>query len=157
MSVDNFAQLKSQFIFDIKSIVEMEEIPSDLIINWDQTGIKYMPVSNWIIADEGSKWVEVVGADDKRQITTAITLSGDFLHPQLTYKGTTSKCLPSVHFPVGWDVTFSENDWSNEGTMVSYLDKVLIPYIARTRIKNQLDGTYPALVIYDTLVHRKNS
>ena len=30
--------------------------------------------------------------------------------------------------------------------MVSYLDKVLIPYIARTRI----DVTYPALVIYDT-------
>ena len=55
-----------------------------------------------------------------------------------------------MHFPVGWDVTFSENHWSNEGTMVSYLDKVLIPYIARMRITNQLDVTYPALVIYDT-------
>ena len=89
----------------------MEEIPSDLIINWDQTGIKYIPVSNWTMADEGSKRVEVVGADDKRQITAVfgITLSGNFLHPQLIYKGTTTKCLPSVHFPVGWDVRFSEN------------------------------------------------
>ena len=58
--------MKSQFIFDIKLIVEMEEIPSDLIINWDQTGIKYIPVSNWTMADEGSKRLEVVGADDKR-------------------------------------------------------------------------------------------
>ena len=63
----------------------MEEIPSDLIINWDQAAIKYVPVSNWTMADEGSQQVEVVGADDKRQITAVfgITLLGDFLPPQL--------------------------------------------------------------------------
>ena len=25
----------------------MEEIPDELVINWDQTGIKYVPVSQW--------------------------------------------------------------------------------------------------------------
>ena len=52
------------------------------------------------MADEGSKQVEIVGADDKRQITAVfgITLLGDFLHPQLIY---TTKCLPSVRFPAG--------------------------------------------------------
>ena len=45
VSVDNFILLKSQFIFDIQSIVEMEEIPGDLIINWDQTAIKYVCTS----------------------------------------------------------------------------------------------------------------
>jgi len=33
VSITNFAQLKSQFLYDIQSIVEMEDIPSDLIIN----------------------------------------------------------------------------------------------------------------------------
>ena len=31
----------------------MEEIPSNMIINWNQTAIKYIPVSNWTMADEG--------------------------------------------------------------------------------------------------------
>ncbi len=60
---------KTQFLFDIDTIVEMEEIPRDLIINWDHTGIKYVPVSNWTMAKEGSKRVAIVGIDDKRQIT----------------------------------------------------------------------------------------
>ena len=44
VSVENFDLLKSQFLFDIQSIVEM-----------DQTGIKYVPVSSWTMASEGSK------------------------------------------------------------------------------------------------------
>ena len=31
--------MKEQFLFDIKVVVEMEEIPLELIINWNQTGI----------------------------------------------------------------------------------------------------------------------
>ena len=41
VSVDNFNQLKSQFIFDIQSIVEMEEILSDLIINRQSSTSQY--------------------------------------------------------------------------------------------------------------------
>jgi len=34
----------------------MEDIPEDLIIiNWDQTGLKYVPVSDWTFAEKGSK------------------------------------------------------------------------------------------------------
>ena len=47
----------------------MEEIPDDLIINWDQTGIKYVPVSNWTMEVKGGKRVEAAGVDNKRQIT----------------------------------------------------------------------------------------
>jgi len=31
-----------------------------------------------------------------------------------------------------------------------YLNKILFPYIARMRVKNQLDVAHPALVIYNT-------
>ena len=97
VAVKTFAQVKAQFLFDIQSLIEIEEILSSLIINWDQTAIKYIPVSTWTIADEGSKRVEIVGADDKRQITAvfAITPLGDFLAPQLIYQGTTSYQVPT--------------------------------------------------------------
>ena len=85
VSLSDFEQYKAQFLFDITSIVEMEEIPKCLVINWDHTGINYVPVSKWTMAKEGSKRVDIVGIDDKRQITAVFgcTMDGDFLPPQI--------------------------------------------------------------------------
>ena len=93
-----------------------------------------------------------MGADDKRQTTAvfAITPLGDFLAPQLIYQGTTTKRLPSVRFPHGFDVTCTDNHWSNECTMECYLDNILLPYITTTRAKYKLDATQPAMVVFDT-------
>ena len=76
-------------------IVAIEEVPPCLVINWDQTGIKYVPVSNWTMAKQSA---EIVGVSDKRQITTVFpgTLSGTFLPPQIIYKGKTKACLPDL-------------------------------------------------------------
>ena len=39
----NFDDIKDQFLLDIKCVVSFEEIPAQLVINWDQTGIHYAP------------------------------------------------------------------------------------------------------------------
>ena len=74
---------KAQFLFDVKAVIETEEIPCELVINWDQTGFHYVPLSTWTMAKEGSIQVEMAGIDDKRQITTVFsdTMAGDFLPP----------------------------------------------------------------------------
>ena len=84
IEIENFEEVKAQFLLDIKVVCEMEEIPFDLVINWDQTGIQYVP---WTVEKEGTKRVEIVAVDDKRQITAVFagTLTGDFLPPQLIY------------------------------------------------------------------------
>ena len=41
--VEHFEVFKSHILFDIKATVEMKEILLELIINWDQTGIKIVP------------------------------------------------------------------------------------------------------------------
>ncbi len=46
----------------------MEEIPPELILNWDQTGIHLVPAAAWTMDQIGSKRVEV-GVNDKKQIT----------------------------------------------------------------------------------------
>ena len=93
----------------------MEEIPDDLMINWDQTGIKYVPVSNWTMEVKGAKRVEVAGVDDKRQIMVLLscTLNGKLLPVQVVYKGKTPACLSKVPLPSGWHITFNPNHWSN--------------------------------------------
>ena len=135
LTVQRFEELKQQYLLDIKAVVEMEEIPHDLIINWDQTGINYVPVSQWTMAKEGSKRVEIVGVNDKRQITAVFagSLAGDFLPVQLVYQGKTKKCLPYVEFPANWHVTATPNHWCNEVTTLDYVQKIIIPYIRRRK------------------------
>ena len=151
VTVQNFEEVKAQFLLDIKVIVEMEGIPFDLVINWDQTGIHYVPVGSWTMEKEGSKRVEIVAVDDKRQITAVFagSLTGDFLPPQLIYKGTTKRCLPGVNFPADWHITHSHNHWSNESTMKAYINEILLPYISQKRKERKLHEDYPALVIFD--------
>ena len=37
----------------------------ELILNWNQTGIKTLPIYTWTMAPKGSKRVEMVGLKDK--------------------------------------------------------------------------------------------
>ena len=43
----NFEEIKEQFLLDIKSLIVMEDIPKELLINWDQTAMKIVPSSSW--------------------------------------------------------------------------------------------------------------
>jgi len=104
----------------------MDEIPPELIINFDQTGLNVVPVSDWTMESAEVKRVEVAGKDDKKQLTALLAglLTGDFLPPQIIYQGKTTD------FPENWHITFSINHWSNEIMKKEYLDNVLLPYIS---------------------------
>ena len=64
---------------------------------------------------EGTKRVEIIAADDRRQITAVFagTATGDFLPPQLIYKGTTTRCLPTTPFPTDWHITYNDTHRGN--------------------------------------------
>ena len=63
---EQFHKLKEEFLLEVKNIVAMNEIPYELILNFDQTGLNYVPVTHWTMEKEGAKRVEVVAKDDKR-------------------------------------------------------------------------------------------
>ena len=46
-AIADFDCVKRQFLEDVVATVEMEEIPQELILNWDQTGIRIVPSNNW--------------------------------------------------------------------------------------------------------------
>lgn len=62
MTIENFDE---SFLLRVKATIEMGKIPSDLIINFDQTAINYMPTTSWTLKKEGSKRVEIKGANDE--------------------------------------------------------------------------------------------
>ena len=87
VTVENFEQLKKEFLLQINQVIVMDEIPADLIINFDQTGLQFVPVSEWTMEAEGTKRVEVAGKDNKRQLTAVLgrSMAGEFLPPQLIH------------------------------------------------------------------------
>ena len=151
VAVEQFEVLKTQYLFDIKATVEMMEIPPELVINWDQTGIKIVPVSSWMMEKKGAKRVEIAGVDDKRQITAvfAATAVGEFLPIQLIYQGKTPASLPAFTFPGDWSITYTPNRWANEQTTKTYIEKIILPYVSEKRRQLNLEDDHPALVIFD--------
>ena len=68
-TVINFDELKETFLQDIKHSILMDEIPPQLVINFNQTGIHYVPVSSWSMEMEGAKRLKMVGKGNRHQIT----------------------------------------------------------------------------------------
>ncbi len=124
-----------KFLQEIIDIFTMENIPPDLIINWDQIGLYLVPSTNWTMAKKRSTRIPICGLQDKRMITGVFcgSLIGEFLPPQLIYGGKTNRCHPLSPFPSKWDITHNAKHWSNETTMIRYLDNVIVPFITSTR------------------------
>ena len=77
----NFEEIKKMYINEIKSVVAIEKIPPQLVMNWDHTATKIVPSSSWTVGKKGIKHIEIVAIDDKRQTTGMLTytLDGTFL------------------------------------------------------------------------------
>ena len=112
----DFDELKEQFIQDICTIVEFEEVPLTLVINWDQTGIKYVPVSNWTLRQKDQSAPRFVGWTIKTDHSTSCWyIDWDVFTPSIDLY---SACLTAVHFPKTWDIMHNDNHWANETTML---------------------------------------
>ena len=91
------------YLHNIVMIVEKYEIPHSLIMNLDQTPLKYIPATNHTMAKQNSKSVSIAESSDKRSITDTfnITLNGHFLPMQLIYGGgKQSKASLGLSFPM---------------------------------------------------------
>jgi len=130
--------------------VKENKIPPQLVINFDQTGVKLVPTSEWTVAAEGANQVEITGCDDKSEITAVlgISLAGTLLPRQVIYAGKTDHCHPVFNFPSQWNITHSENYWSNGVTMLEYADKILVPFCNRMRRSLELPADQKALLIF---------
>ena len=114
LSVADIAKLRKSYLLQIKGMVDAHNIPSQLVINWDQAGIKLVPS----------------GLNDKHQVTATLagTLSGKILPLQILYQGKTERCHPSQTFPDGFDIWHTPNHWANEETTLRFIENVILPY-----------------------------
>lgn len=143
-------EVSLRFTSKIAADVKKHSIPEELIINWDQTPLKYVPCGQWTMAEKGSSKVALAGLSDKRAITGVLASSaaGDMLPFQLIYPGKTERCHPVASFPGGFSIVHNKNHWSTGETMVLYIQTILAPYIQKTRVELGVPNM-PAIIIYD--------
>ena len=42
-TVENFAEIKTAFLLEVKHVISVDEIPAEFVINFDQTGLNIVP------------------------------------------------------------------------------------------------------------------
>lgn len=144
-------EAKLLFQHQIASLVEEHAIPPSLIMNFDQTPLKYAPVYSNSLAKKGSKHVAIAGGSFKEAITATFgaTYANKFLPMQLIYKGKTQKSFPRVDFPTSFSLSANEKHFSNTQESLKLLDEIIMPYVEKERDMLQLAHDQPALLIID--------
>jgi hypothetical protein len=81
--------------------IKEEDIPSDILVNMDQTQIIYMQGSKLTWAKTGSHQVTVISEDEKRTFTVVVSVlnSRELLLFQVIYQGQSAKSCPSESAP----------------------------------------------------------
>ena len=97
------------------STVEKYQIQISMILNLDQTLLKYAPCSRKTIAPKNSKHVAISGTSNKKTITGTfvITLDRHCLPSELIYGDKTTISLSKFKFPKEFSLSVYEKHFSN--------------------------------------------
>ena len=116
------------------------------------------PPGNIPLIQKGAKTVPIKGIDDKRQITATFTVSmtGKFLPIRLIYERKTPRCLTRFDFPADFNVTFSDNHWSNTEKSIELFEKVIFPYLKQAKASLKYPKEQMSLIIMDTFKGQDN-
>ncbi|KAF9520263.1 hypothetical protein BS47DRAFT_1287271, partial [Hydnum rufescens UP504] len=121
--------------------IKMFDVPAELVINVDQTGVCLIPARNKTWVPTGSKQVNTFGKEEKQQFTLMVASSaaGDLLPFQAIIKGKTLRSLPSNNsqaegeqMGIIWTLG-GENHWSSLKAMKMWMNDVPVPHIERVK------------------------
>ena len=81
-------------------------------------------------------------------------MTGMFLPIQIIYEGKTPRCLPSFDFPTDFNVTFSDNNWSNKEKSIELF--VIFPYLKQAKASLKYSKELMSLIIMDPFKGQDN-
>ena len=113
-----------------------------IVINFDQTPSKFVPVASTTLAKRNTKQVYVKGST-----TFTVTLEGRFLGMQLIC-GKTHQSLPNFKFPKKFSLSVNPKHYNNETKSIQFINEILVPYIQQKREKLNAPNQQ-ALAIFD--------
>lgn len=138
------------FLFGVSILVNENNIPPELVINFDETGLELCAAGKRTFAQKGSIQVEIIGIDDKRQITagSAASMRGEKLDVQLIFKGKTKRCYPEKE-KKGFLYCHSDSHWQTPQTTEELLDSIILPFFVKKRQEMELPKDQWCLLLWD--------
>ncbi|GLB39952.1 hypothetical protein LshimejAT787_0704620 [Lyophyllum shimeji] len=139
---DAMEQIERTF-YRVVHLVNLYDIPPELVINMDQTGVILLMSKKRTFAPTNSKQVDISFHDEKRAYTLCVasTPAGDILPFQQVWSGKTANSLPNASAPgysdaleEGFDFAFADSPkksshFSTFKTMREWIKNILKPYI----------------------------
>ena len=142
---DDLEDARKIFLTDIVETVALNDIPGELIFNWDQTGINLVPRTKWTMDKKGKKQIEIARLQDKRQITAVLCGSFVGISTSTVNIWRQDQTMSSIlHY---WVISHSANHWSNEVTILQYIREVIVPFVGSVRQQLELPDT-PCIYFY---------
>ena len=122
-----------------------------MVLNIDQTPLKYVPCGKTPVAEKSSSTVPINGVSDKRMITATFTISldGKFLPIQLIYAGKTERSIPKIKFTKSFLLSTNPTHFSNETESLKLMKEIVIPYFQTERKKLGLAANHSGSIIMD--------
>lgn len=161
VNIPDGARKEMEFLFhhEIVTLIEKHNIPHSMIINIDQTPLKYVPTGNFTLAKRGSASVVMEAASDKRSITGTfgITFTNKFLPIQLIYGGKTEQSLPRFKFPDGFSLSANPTHYSNTTESIKIIEEIISPYLKEERATLKLPPDQKGLLIMDVFTGQMTS
>ena len=111
----------------ISTLILEHHIPAPLVVNLHQAPLSYVSPRKYTFSFKGAKNVPIKGVDDKRQITETfvISLTGNFLPIQLSYKEKTKRYLRKFNFPSTFSLSYTENHLSNTKKSIVFFEQII--------------------------------
>ena len=93
-------QIQENFLADIQAEVPMNEVPPDLIFNWDQTALHLVSTGWQTMHHAGNKIIPITNSDDKHQVIAVPSLhTGLFtVHEHSVYAKRLHDSKPHLHY-----------------------------------------------------------
>ena len=151
---ENITQVLTDATLYLISTISQYNVPIFLLVNSDQTGVKYSSGALETYAKTGSKQVEVIGKAKQQafKLMVGISMSGEVLPFQAIYAEKTSGLLPTSNalnykkaveeLEFCFESSGNDNYWSTITTMQSYVTNILVPYFElhhkQLNLSNQL-------------------
>lgn len=141
---EDWEELCTKAFLRMAYCIKHYDIPSEMIVNTDQTQLVYAPGSKLTWAETGSKQVSIIGLNEKRALTLVVSVSnnGELLPFQSIYAGKTEKVTPSKFSDkyrdsqgagFRWEFSNTPTYWSTLETMKTMVNKILVPYFDEKR------------------------
>ena len=133
-------------IDQISTAVTTNNIPMELIISWEQFDLSLMP-DGYNNDTDGS----LAGGNNSTVALIAVTMSGNLLPFQLVYDDVSADVPPFMN-PNDFNIYYRDpTNASDKDSILSFLAKIILPYVERMRSELGLSATQPAILIHHPL------